>query len=280
MRRFTRHGRRAVGALALVACGLAASTGLAGPINSDVAFTPREGGTIFRLRYIYSEAGAAGAIRHVNRSKVLGTYVFGLRSNLALILTVPYVNRQVDRVVPRLGRLEEAHDGVGDITFLLKYRFWQEDSGPQQTKRWAVLGGINIRSGDLDFSSDSYDPIVGTVYSWRRDRHAVDADLIYQFNTGRGKFRHDDLRYDLAYSYRFAPATFEVDDIYQWVVVAELNGRYSTNGSHEVFLSPGIQFSALRWTAELSVQLPVIQDLAPGDPETSYRLVLGMRWHW
>ncbi len=125
-----------------------------------------------------------------------------------------------------------------------------------------------------------YDPIVGGVFTWRRDRNLFDADLIYLFNTGGGEFRHDALRYDLAYSYQFAPAVYDPEYNYEWNAVAEINGRYTTDGSHEVFLSPGLQFVTERWTVEASIQLPVIQELDSDGPETDYRLVLGVQFRW
>ncbi|MCH7526270.1 MAG: transporter [Planctomycetes bacterium] len=251
-----------------------------GPINSDVAFTPSKGGSIFRLQYSYSEQSGHGNLRHVNTSAVRSIYVYGLKENVALFFRVPYLNRQTDRIVPRLGRIEETHDGVGDLDFLVKFRFWQNDTRPGETYRWAAIGGLNIRSGDSDFSSDSYDPILGTVFTWRRDRTLLDAVLMYQFNTGGGRFRHDMLRYDLACSFRFFPVHFDPDVDYEWNAVAELNGRYTTDGSHEVFLSPGLQWVTQRWAIEASVQLPVLQELAGNGPETDYRLVVGVRFQW
>jgi hypothetical protein len=251
-----------------------------GPINSVVAFTPRKGGSILRLQYSYTEADGHADIRHINASGVTGTYVYGLKEDLALFFTVPYVNRQVDLVVPKLGRIEAAHDGIGDLTLLVKYRFWQKDTRPRETYRWAALAGLNIRSGDSDFTSDSYDPIVGAVFTWRRDRNLLDADLIYQLNTGGGDSRHDTLRYDLAYSYQFAPAVYDPDYNYEWNAVAEINGRYTADGSHEVFLSPGLQYVTERWALEASIQLPVIQEFDSDGPETDYRLVVGVRFRW
>lgn len=252
----------------------------AGPINTDVALTPPKGGNIFRLQYSYAEAGARGNIRHVNASGVRATYVYGVKENMTFALSVPYANRQVDVVVPKLGRIEQAHDGVGDITLITKYRFWENDPRPQETLRWAALGGLNLRSGDSDFSSDSYDPLVGTVFTWQRNRGWFDADLVYQFNTGGGEFRHDTLRYDVAYSYRIYPEVYQDENVWEIDLVGELNGRYTTDGSHEVFLSPGLQVITERWIVETSIQLPVIQALAGDQPETDYRLVLGLRYQW
>ncbi len=195
--------------LALVAAVGCAAPAYAGPINTDVALTPPKGGSIFRLQYIYSEAYRSGDVQHVITSTVKGTYVYGLKENVALFFTVPYAHREVDMVKPQLGRVERSDSGVADLTFLAKYRFWQDDRRPGETLRWAALGGLNIRSGDSDFTSDSYDPILGTVFTWQRDRAWLDADLVYQFNIGCGESRHDALRYDVAYSYRLFPEVFE-----------------------------------------------------------------------
>ncbi len=264
------------GAIALGLCAPA----IAGPINTNAALTPRKGGAIFRLQYRYSEASEAGNIMHVNSSSVIGTFVYGITEDLAAIFSAPYVNRQVDRVVPRFGRSEDAHDGVGDMTFMLKYRFWQRDDGPGRTMRWAALGGMNFRSGDSDFSSDSYDPIVGVVFTVRRDEVFFDVDLIYQLNTGRGRFSHDALRYDASLALRLFSGTTQRDIAWEFNAVAELNGRYVVDGSHEVFLSPGVQFVTEQWVLETSIQLPVFQDLPAGRPETDYRIITGLRFQW
>ncbi len=273
--------RRWVALLAVLAAASGAPPeARGGPINSSVAFTPREGGGVLRLQYRYMEADGHADISQVNASRVTGTLVYGLKKDLALFLVVPYVNRQVDRVDPKLGRLETAHDGIDDLTLLAKYRFWQKDTGPRETYRCAVLAGLNVRSGDSDFSSDSYDPVVGAVFTWRRARNLLDTDLIYTLNTGGGDLGHDALRYDLAYSYQFAPVVYDPRYNYEWNAVAEINGRYTTDGSHEVFLSPGVQFVTEGWAVEASVQFPVIQELDSDLPETDFRLVVGIRFQW
>ena len=173
--RSSRQSKTVAAALVLVVVTPTAIPLSAGPINTDVALTPREGGSIVRLQFVYTELDEHRDIQHINTSTAKGTYVYGLRKNLALFLTVPYVNRQVDRFDRKFGRIEDAHDGIGDLTLLAKYRFWQDDRRPQETLRWAALGGLKFRSGDSDFSSDSYNPIVGTVFSWRRQRGRFDA---------------------------------------------------------------------------------------------------------
>ncbi|MCH7591708.1 MAG: hypothetical protein IH989_02855, partial [Planctomycetes bacterium] len=95
--------RNTVFALALVV-GICTSVPALAQINTDVALTPPKGGSILRLQYSYSEADGRGAIAHVNASVVKATYIYGLKENFALFLTAPYVNRQVDKFAPQLGR--------------------------------------------------------------------------------------------------------------------------------------------------------------------------------
>ena len=268
-----------VGAMGLFG-GLIATPAPAGPINSNVAFTPRKGGSILRLQYTYSEADVRADGRSIRASGVRATYVYGAREDLALFLSVPFVHREIDTRDSEGRLLEFRQDGLPDFTILAKYRFWQKDMGPTHTIRWAALAGLNVRSGDSDFTSNSYDPILGTVISWRRDRNHFDADLLYQFNTGGGRAGHDVLRYDLAYSFRLLPKVFRVDRPYALDAVAELNGRYSTDGSHEIYLSPGLQWQTERWVWEASVQIPIFQDLSDHAAESDYRVVLGLRFQW
>ncbi len=274
---------RANHALTFLMAATLTSTCIAGPINSDVAFTPRKGGGVLRMQYTYADAhghGSARNVREVQTSVARVAVVLGLESNLAMIVNVPYVYRERKAYNSREGSVEDRRDGPTDTTLLLKYRFWQIDEGPLQTKRLAALFGVNLSNGDSSFSSDSCDPIVGLVYSWQHGRKIFDADVVYTINTGDDNFNVDSLRYDLAYSYRIFPERFSANSLSQWSVVAEMNGRYNTDGTHEIFLSPGIQYTSEQWTWEASFQLPTIQELASNSVETDYRFSIGWRYRW
>ena len=252
----------------------------AGPINTDVAFTPRKGGGTLRLQYVYSEARPSGRLRSLRVQTGAATIAYGVTRDLALIVRAPYHERRRRVWVDDVGIVGRGDRGFGDVTVLAKYRFWQRDTRPGETLRLAAVGGLNIRSGDTAFTSDSYDPVVGAVFTWFRDRHHFAADLLYQFNTGGGERGHDVLRYDVSYSYRLYPERYDLDHTWEIDAVAELNGRYGADGSHQVFLSPGLQFIAERFTIEASIQLPVIQHLENGAPDSEYRLVAGVRYRW
>lgn len=269
---------RVLGLCGALACLATPAATVAGPINTNAAIAPGEGATVLRLLYVYAESDGQDRIAHVNTSALRTTLIHGVSEDLALFLSVPVMSRRVDMFSPNMGRIENVHDGIGDITVMAKYRFWFQDPEPQSTIRLASLVGLNIRSGDSDFSSDSYDPLLGTAFTWRKERDKFDADLIYQFNTGGGEMRHDVLRYDAAYSYRVAPAEFEHDHTWEFDAVGEINGLYRTDGSHTLFLSPGFQYITGNWIFETSIQIPVTQD--GEEPETDYRVVAGIRVQW
>ena len=251
-------------------------------INTDAGLLPREGGSIFRFQFRYTdiEHDPSPANRRIRNYSVPLTVVYGLREDTSLFFTAPYIHREVDFTDPDSGRRNKTtSDGIGDLTFFVKQRLWRKDA-VLGTFRWAGIGGIQLRSGDREFSSDSYDPLVGTVVSWVEGRHWLDADLVYQFNTGPGAAGIDLLRYDLAYSYRLFPEQYGPGQSWEVRPVAELNGEYGVDGSHRLFLSPGLQFTKGRLTIESSIQLPVVQHLTGSQPDEKFRFVIGMRLHF
>ena len=49
------------------------------------------------------------------------------------------------------------------------------------------------------------------------------------------------------------------------------------SGGHVLFASPGLQLAAVRWIAELSLQIPVAQSLHGDQLETDYIAVVSVR---
>ena len=242
--------------LAIVLCvgafATAASSHAQAPINSNVALQPSTGGVIIRQQLRYFEAGEVKAF------VVPTTIVYGLRADLTLLLTTPLVFREVQ--VPTTGETRR-DNGVADLTFLTKFRVFRDDFGPTDTRRFSLLGGLEIRSGDSGFTSDSYDPIFGGVFTHAEGRHAFNADLLWKFNTAGGAAGADQMKYDVAYLYRLVPDQYISSKLTALFGVLELNGQYETNGDNELFVSPGISLVTKHWTVEATVQLPVWQDL-------------------
>ena len=250
--------------LAIVLCvgafATAGSSHAQAPINSNVALQPSTGGVIIRQQLRYFEAGddPSPLDREIKTFRAPTTIVYGLRADLTLLLTTPLVFRKVE-----FGATGETRrdNGVSDLTFLTKVRVFRDDFGPTDTRRFSLLGGLEIRSGDTGFTSDSYDPILGGVFTHAEGRHAFDADLLWKFNTAGGEAGTDRMDYDVAYLYRLVPDQYTSSKLTALFGVLELNGQYDTNGDNELFVSPGISFVTKRWTVEATVQLPVWQDL-------------------
>lgn len=243
-------------------------------LNTDVALTPPEGGWIVRAQWRYTRQGddPTGLGRKVDLSLQPLTAVYGVTADLALQATVPIAYR---KIVFGSGA-EQSDTGVGDIPLLAKYRFYQKDK-PGVTTRWAAVGGLEIPTFDDAFSSKSFDLIIGTVWTHQERDWWIDWDILYKFNTAGGLDGDDELRGDVAASLRLFGG--EGDTVGPWglYAIAELNALYLTDGSVQVFGSPGIQLITPNVILEAGVQLPMHQDLAAPRLENDFTVVLSVR---
>ena len=74
-------------------------------------------------------------------------------------------------------------------------------------------------------------------------------------------------------------ASGENDRTGPWTLYAmgEISAKYITDGSAQVFASPGIQLFTSRWVVEAGVQLPIYQDMKSPRLETDFTFVLSVR---
>lgn len=243
---------------------------LAVPINSDVALTPAEGVTLVRnqIRFASGESVSSSSSQDINQVVISNVLVHGVREDLAVFASLPVVSLEIE---------EDSTSGLGEMTFLGKLRIYRKDE-PLKTTRVALFGGVETPTGREDFSSDSFDPILGAVYTQQTLNSEFDADFIYKWNTGGGVFSFDSLFYDMAYQFRIWPPRHPEKGVPAFLnLVAELNGFYSTRGSHLLFLSPGIQYVDKRFIVESSIQLPVVQDQDKNEFEADFILSGGIR---
>lgn len=242
------------------------------PIVSQAATQPAKGRLSIREQFILMrmDDDPSGQGREV-RASIFNTVLdYGLTGKQSLSLRLPVIFRRVNDD-DQQGRFHE--DGVGDLTAIWKYRLWQHDTGPIETKRFSIFAGAEIPIGNEDLSSGSVDPILGVVYTQVAGRHGFNADLSWKFTTGGagegdedaglavGESLADLLRVNASYLYRLAPEQYTSETNASWYGVAELNAMYETNGDLEVMLSPGILYEARRWAAEASIQLPIHQNV-------------------
>lgn len=265
--------------------GFAAAPALAQePINAfDSATQPGPGTFILKEQVRYSRLEEARGTRGTETDQLAlhSTLSVGLFRDWSLTLHAPLEQRWQER-----GRQDEHEHsfGVGDVTTLLKWRFWRDDRGALDTARLALVGGVELPTGQSEFSSGGFDPLIGVAYTQIAGRHGFNADVVWKFNTEgdetallAGEGRAEVLRYDAAYLYRIHPAAYDASSQGAWYAVAELNGLYETNGDHEVFLAPGVMYEAKTWVFEASVQLPVIRELDHRAP-TDVAIAIGLRF--
>lgn len=266
----------AAGALALAAPAAAQEA-----INMDAATHPSKGVLYVReqVRFQRFEDNPAEAGGDVTRFMADTWVTYGLRHDLAVQLEAPIVYEAWERA----GADDEEMFGLGDPSVFFKYRFLTKDLGPVDTLRASVLGGLEIPLGSGDLSSHSWDPFAGVVATMIRGRHGVNAGLRYKVNTGTdssgnlgGDGTDDALDYDLSYLYRLAPAAWASDSAAATYAVIEMNGLYETGGDNEIVLAPGLLYEAKEWAAELTVQVPVAQDV-DDRPELGWGIGLGLR---
>lgn len=251
---------------------------LGGGLNTDVALTPPEGGTIVRTQWRLSEFDDDPTTddREVTLNAAPVTVVHGITSKLTFLTTVPFVHQEVD-----IGATGEELDefGISDIPVLAKYRFYQKDE-PGQTTRWAAIGGIEVPTHDEPFSSESGDPIVGTVWTHQAQTWWLDWDLLYKSNTGDGLNSDDKIRADVAASYTLLGGNNETFGPWRLYGIGELNATALTDGSTEVLGSPGLQFITPQWIVEAGVQLPVHQDMEAPRLKRNFTSVLSVRFQF
>ena len=162
------------------------------------------------------------------------------------------------------------------------------DYAPLSTRRLALLAGVKLPTGADRFGSPTFDPTLGLVATWASNRHELDIDALATLGTKRHLFETgDQFRYDVAYRYRLWPARFG-GRLLQLNGLVELNGawmdrahehgrRVQNSGGHVLFVSPGLQLAAVRWIAELSLQIPLVQSLHGDQIETDFVAVVSGR---
>jgi len=249
------------------------------PINSNVALQPARGGWILRQQFRYASGNFNSPMGELDTEQSLSitTLVYGLSDKVTLILDTPYVlSRQIDNTTTGIGATDS---GLGDLKLLTKYRLYRDDFAATSTARFDLIGGLELPAGIDAFSSDSFDPIVGGVYSYINDRHGFNVDALWKFNAGDAASNADSLKYDLAYSYRLSPETYASENPTALFAGLELNGFFETNDDSELFLSPGLQYVTQRWILEATIQLPIWQSLNQR-AQRDYIIGLGLRFQF
>ncbi|MBX3321603.1 MAG: hypothetical protein KF757_01295 [Phycisphaeraceae bacterium] len=249
--------------------------------NTPAATQPAQGKWYLRqkVQFLHMSGDPSSEDRDIDKVVMNTSLTYGLRRDVSLSIDVPLVFSSEESA-----SVTERDLALGDIALTLKYRPFQRDLNPVDSVRFAVLGGIEVPSGDGSASSDSFDPFAGAVFTAILGRHGFNQSLIYKVNTGgerysvrRGDGRADALRYDSAYLFRLSPAEYSADTTAATYLTLELNGLYETNGDNEILAGPGLLYEARRFALEAAVGLPIVQDVDKR-PRTDLMVTLGFRF--
>ena len=227
--------------------------------------------------------------------------VYGLHRKVSLIGIFPLLDKQLRLESPAGVDNLGAGFGLGDVTFLLKWRLLKQDRG-RGSLQLALQGGIKTPTGrdnasapsgallspQLQRGTGSWDPTTSFIASF------VTPSARWFFNASAGGTlstqgnaleRGDVFRYDAMVKARISPLRSR--DAF---LLLELNGLWQgrsragkveigSSGVNLLYLSPGIQY-LLRpnLIVEAGVQLPIVRDLNGTQLAPSANVLLGLRY--
>ena len=252
------------------------------PINTNVALQPAQTQLIYRTQLRYRTFDVENTQTEGTTWVQSNVVVYGWTPRLSTVVGLPLVFRNVEAV-----ESEDTERGIGDVNLLVRYQLWKRLAG-FSSRSWTLLAGLQAPSYDPPFSSRSWDPILGTVVSWRKNRLGFDGDLIYQFNTenDRDTKAGDVLGYDLVYQYRLSPRNYRQTTKWTVTGLLEFNGEWAQKNEldgqplnetdrHHLFLSPGVVLSGVRTRFEMGFQLPLFRWGGANAEEDNIRVVGG-----
>jgi len=256
------------------------------PINAANSATAPSPGNFtlmeqFRYNKLDLDTGPRDRRGDLEDYQLMSMLHWGLTRDVSLVFKMPTTMRKREYDV---WSDTDWKEGVGDLTAVVKWRFWQRDTGSLDTQRMSFIAGAEIRTGDTPFTNDAYNPVLGLGYTQIRGRHGINASAEWTITTDGndepiypGESTADRIRYDFAYLYRLYPKQYTAATPGGLYALIELNGVSETNGDNELLVSPGLMYEAAKWTLELSFQTPAWEDV-DHRATVDYALVAGLRF--
>jgi len=273
--------------IGVIANALAVEIVNAGGISVDAGLTPAEDRWILRtqMRYMQSKDDPTPMDREMDMYAFPVVLAYGFRPDLTLM--VKQVTRY--RKMTMAGSVDR-DTGLDDLYVLGKYRLYRRNTR-QYTFGIAPTLGLELPTGNDDFTSDTWDLEPGLFASWRSGPWASDFNLAYKWNgfadDGRaGLNPGDELSIDLALAHQLSVGESSDTSIapvlefsYRHISPDDQSGHdVSNTGESLFFISPGVKFTRLSFILEALVQIPTSQDQKGLQLKQGTRLIVGARF--
>ncbi|MHC4541099.1 MAG: transporter [Planctomycetota bacterium] len=269
-----------------IVSAFASQSAIAAGISVDAGLTPAEDRWIFRtqFRYMSRESDPTGMDREMEMYAVPIVLAYGYRPDLTLMVR----QRLQHRNMSMAGNISR-DSGLDDLFILGKYRLYRRNTR-EYTFGIAPTIGLELPTGDDDFTSDTWDVQPGLFTSWRRGPWASDFNISYKWNgfsddDDAGIDPGDELSIDLAVARQFSIAgradtsvTPVLELSYKHLSSDRRSGDDLANtGESLFFLSPGVKYTKSSLILEALLQVPTWQDQKGVQLEQGVRLIIGAR---
>ncbi len=266
-------------------------TVLAGPVSSagisvDAGLTPAENRWIFRsqIRFMQRDNISGAALPEMTSYMFPLVVAYGLRSDLTVM-----VRQAIRQNEMTMGERSSSHTGLTDLLMSGKFRLARINK-PNYTLGIAPVLGLEVPSGEENFTSNSWDLHLGWFISGRLRSLGIDLNATYVWN-GMAKAGDADrevgdeitaegaMAYQLGLGSNSDLALAPVVEIsFKKMSSDKENGDVLTNtGESILLLSPGVKFTWSSFIFEGLLQFSAWQSQNGLQTERGPAFIIGMR---
>ena len=265
-----------------IMAGLVSAAG----ISIDAGLTPAENRWIFRsqMRFMQRDNDPTPALREMKSYMFPVVVAYGLRSDLAIMIRQAYRRNEI-----KMQGQSFSNTGLTDLLVMGKYRLVRVNT-PIYTLGISPTLGLEIPSGNNNFTSNSWDLYMGCFVSVRSRSWGIDLNATYVWNgmakTGSAdRDLGDEFSVESALAYQFglgAKANFALAPViefsYQRISSDTKDGNTLTNtGETVLLLSPGIKVTRSSIILESLMQFPLWQNQNGQQTERAPSFLVGIR---